>query len=67
MDNNFYGRHWVINVAGVATPEERKIESDIIISTVNNLQWLAYQDGLIQGGVVGVVVGLLISLLIQKK
>lgn len=55
MNNNFYGRHWRINVAAVATPEERKVERDIIISTVNNLQWLAYQDGL------------LISLLIPKK
>lgn len=63
----FYGRHW--NLLFSFTTDPVVIENQIqhARDTVNNLQWMAYQDGLVQGAAIGVACGILLSFLLFKN
>lgn len=62
----FYGRDWNLSFSFTTDPVVSENQIQHARDTVNNLQWLAYHDGLAQGAAIGVACGLLFSFLLSK-
>jgi hypothetical protein len=62
----YYGRNWGVTFSFSSDPAIIEAEKQNCWNTVNNLQWLAYHDGLAHGVAIGVACGLLFSFLLPK-
>lgn len=63
----YYGRDWNVSFSFTTDQVVRENQIQHAKDTVNNLQWMAYQDGLVQGAAIGVACGILLSFLLFKN